>query len=482
MAALALRARRPDVAVTLIQSSRVPIIGVGESTTPVMVAFLHGYLGLDVEKFMAQVRPTWKLGVKLLWGQPGEYFFNFPFDAHGVCDSYVHTGDINSCSLGSRLMSTGSGPHLQRPDWSYQSLLPLMPYAYHLDNGRLVAYLKDRAREVGLEEVDALLVRAERSPEGGIGALIADDGRRFDYDLYLDCTGFASRLLGDALETPFISFESSLFTDRAIVAAVPNGGNFGAFTLAETMDAGWCWSLPQAEEDHRGYVFSSTFITLDDAADEMKTKNPGMSEPRLVQFTSGRRTDWWRHNVVGIGNAYGFVEPLEATALHMIVREITHLVANLDRGLRDQHVRDHLNQGIGACWDYIRGHLALHYKFNQKMNTPFWRACREHTDLGVLESVVDAALGCAGVADTSRTTRDDARYALRSTADETELLLLGQQVLPSQAIGPTRSREDWDRQWARIGGVARRASHREGLGGAGLPLPGPGRPCRRPMV
>ena len=100
MAALALRARRPDVAVTLIQSSRVPIIGVGESTTPVMVAFLHGYLGLDVENFMAHVRPTWKLGVKLLWGQPGEYFFNFPFDAHGVCDSYVHTGDINSVLSG----------------------------------------------------------------------------------------------------------------------------------------------------------------------------------------------------------------------------------------------------------------------------------------------------------------------------------------------------------------------------------------------
>lgn len=457
MAALALRARRPDVGVTLIQSSRVPIIGVGESTTPVMVAFLHGYLGLDIDEFMARVQPTWKIGVKLLWGQPDDYYFNFPFDAHGLRDSYAHSGDINSCSLGSLLMTAGSGLHLQRANWSYQSLLPVLPYAYHLDNRRLVAHLKDRAKAVGLNEVDALLVGAERNPEGGISAMIADDGTRFDYDLYLDCSGFASRLLGQALGTPFISFESSLFTDRAIVASVPHGGVFGPCTVAETMDSGWCWSLPQADEDHRGYVFSSRFITADEAADEMRTKNPGMSEPRQVNFTSGRRTDWWRHNVVGIGNAYGFVEPLEATALHMIVREITHLVANLEVGLRCQDVRDDLNQGIGACWDYIRGHLALHYKFNQKATTPFWRACREHTDLGVLRSVVDDALGRGRLVDRPQEAPDGARYALRSIADETDLLLLGQKVFPSETVVPNQSRAGWDRHRARLAGVARRA-------------------------
>ncbi|MGH3803116.1 MAG: tryptophan halogenase family protein, partial [Pseudonocardiaceae bacterium] len=457
MTALAFRARRPDVEVTMIQSSRVPIIGVGESTTPVMVPFLHGYLGLDIDEFMNRVKPTWKIGVKLLWGQPSDYYFNFPFDAHGLGDSYVHSGDINSCSLGSLLMTAGSGLHLHNPDWSYQSLLPVLPYAYHLDNRRLVAHLQNRARAVGLNEVDALLVSAERNPEGGISALIADDGARFDFDLYVDCSGFASRLLGEALGTPFISFASSLFTDRAIVATVPHGGVFGPSTVAETMDAGWCWSLPQADEDHRGYVFSSQFITADEAADEMLAKNPGMSEPRQVDFTSGRRAEWWRHNVVGIGNAYGFVEPLEATALHMIVREISHLIANLEGGLRGQRVRDDLNQGIAACWDYIRGHLALHYKFNQRADTAFWRACREHTDLGVLKPVVDSALERGSFVERPQEAPDSARYALRSVTDETDLLLLGQKVVPAEAVVSMQSRVGWDRDRVGLARVACRA-------------------------
>ncbi len=391
LTALAIKSWRPETRVTLIESSRIPIIGVGEATTPPLVPFLHNFLGLDVHQFMRDVKPTWKLGIRFEWGRLS---FNYPFMPGLVGDAYVHDGDIDHASLGSVLMNADRMPFRKQPG-GVLSMLPKLWFAYHLDNEPFVHHLRGRARRAGVVHRDATVARVEvgESPdlEPVVTRLVTETGQEMTFDLYIDCTGFRSLLLGEALKSPFEDFSSSLFCDRAVVANVPHGGKILPYTTAETMDHGWCWNIPQVGENHRGYVFASSFASDQQAADEMRERNPGMSEPHIIPFSSGRRRDFWRGNVIAVGNSYGFVEPLESTALHMILIHITRIINLLDenRAGTEDHDRDTLNRRVGAHWDYLRWFLAIHYKFNQRKNTPFWRACRADVDISGLQDVVD---------------------------------------------------------------------------------------------
>lgn len=157
------------------------------------------------------------------------------------------------------------------------------------------------------------------------------------------------------------------------------------------MDAGWAW---QIEHDHlinRGYVFSSAFLSDDEAAAEFIRKNPKVKDPRLITFTSGVYERSWVKNVVAIGNASGFVEPLEATSLAVICESSALLIETLvdSQFLIHPTARKYYNQTARHTWDSIRRFLAMHYKFNTRLDTPFWKACREDTDLTGAEEIVE---------------------------------------------------------------------------------------------
>jgi len=394
LAALALRRKVPGLAVTLIESPDVPIIGVGEATTPLMPQFLHVDLGLDVHTLFAEVLPTFKLGIRFLWGAPGDGDFNYPFGPLHLLEPLVYGEegriDLRACSLQSLLMAEGAvGLYPEgaegggQPDaWTCRLGTE---NAYHLDNERFVAYLQRRAAAAGVERLEATLVDAEVADDGRggheVSSLVLADGRRLSFDLYVDCTGFRSLLLERALGSSWRSFEKSLWTDRAVVAAVPHGGRVRPYTTAETMAAGWCWSTPQTDADHRGYVYSSAFLGEEDAEKEMRRANPGMGAARQVRFRAGRHEHFWLGNVVALGNAYGFVEPLESTALHMLIRQIGLLTGLFPLRRAERSLQPLLNRKVGDWWDYLRWFLALHYRFNRRLDTPFWRACRAEVDV-----------------------------------------------------------------------------------------------------
>jgi tryptophan halogenase len=167
-----------------------------------------------------------------------------------------------------------------------------------------------------------------------------------------------------------------------------------AYTTAETMDAGWCWQIEHEHWINRGYVYSSRFISDELAREELVRKNPKViedgREPRIVKFRTGRYRRMWVGNVVGIGNSSGFVEPLEATALATIVVQCRSLAFTLFDclGRPTPSLAALYNQLICGSWDEIRDFIAIHYKFNTKLDTPFWRACRADTELGTAEPLV----------------------------------------------------------------------------------------------
>lgn len=451
--ALAIKRRFPDTAVTVVESKEIPIIGVGEATTTLMPPFLHQQLGIDGVELFEAVRPTFKLGIRFEWGLPGGYSFEYPFGEADPVHAFLHEGSLRMQSLTSALMAENQAPLLRGPDGDVLSLLPRVKFAYHLNNAPFVAYLTRVARERGIHHVDLRVDRVVPRADGrGIGAVVAADGTELVFDFFVDATGFRSLLLEGALGSPFQSYASSLFCDRAVVATVPQPpGLIRPYTTAETMDAGWCWRIPVHGEDHRGYVYSSRFLDDERATAEMRARNPGMGEPWFVRFRSGRHRDFWVGNAAAVGNAYGFVEPLESTALHMVIVEIAHLLAIFE-AMESPEARPSLeatvNRSVGEHWDDLRWFLSLHYRFNRRLDTPFWRAARAEVDISGLASAVERfqRSGPWGLAEDQGLGLRDPTFGWSGLM----ILLLGQQVPAEQPFPGRISAEVWAERLARL--------------------------------
>jgi tryptophan halogenase len=291
LTALALREKRPWLDVSLVESRDIPVIGVGEATVPEMVWFLHHYLSIDPVEFFSEVRPTWKLGIKFAWG-PDPSGFTAPFDwaghSIGMLGALADSGSVDGFSVQSLLMLADRTPVLGLGDGPV-SLMKYLPWAYHLDNVRLVGYLAGLAERRGVRHIDATVTDVVVRGGEWVDHLRTVDGRELRYDLYVDCTGFRSKLLGEALDVPFESYADSLFTDSAVTGSRDHGGCPKPYTTSTTMDAGWCWTIPVPDGDHLGYVYSSRDISDEQAAQELQDRFPGASAPKYVRFKSGRR-------------------------------------------------------------------------------------------------------------------------------------------------------------------------------------------------
>ncbi len=461
LTALGLRRAFPELTVSVIASSKIPIIGVGEATTPLLPKYLHCFLGLDVVELYEKVQPTWKLGIKFIWGKPGDYHFNYPFMPGDLVESLLYEGHINGSNHQSRLMSMDRTFVLELPDGSWRSYMQYEPFAYHLENRRFVAYLEEQLEGAGVQLFDRTVMDAEVRDDQTIGGLICEEGERLQYDLYIDCSGFRSLLL-EKLGSRFISFETSLPANTAVTASVPNHGFIKPYTTALTMNHGWCWVIPHGDVDHLGYVHCSTFCSVDEAERELRDTFPGSTgHVGVVRFRSGRHEHFWRGNVVAIGNAYAFVEPLESTAIHVIIEEINCLLNNFPETLECRHIVRYVNERVNARWDQLRGFLSIHYKFNGRLDTAFWKFCRRELDISEAQKYIDVFREMAPLY--GRRHRlweapelfDDAGY---------DTLLLGQGIA-GRLMQPKYTREQWRERFDAGAAILQTAkTHAEALG------------------
>jgi tryptophan halogenase len=394
MAALALKTRLPQLDVTVIRSKDIGIIGVGEGSTPTLTSFLHGYLRVSLRRFIEVARPTWKLGLKFLWGPRPHFYYpfgpgldtklrNLPKAVGFFCRD-----DVEDATPISALMARNK-VFPRTPDGAPQ-MHPTV--AYHFENENFVRFLEGAASTLGVRLLDDTVTETLRNDDG-VAGLRLSTGALESADLFVDCSGFASVLLGNALGEPFIDFGSSLACDRAVVGGWARGPNepIQPFTTCETMDAGWCWQIEHERRVNRGYVYSSSFVTDEQAEQDFRRRNPTVGPTRVVRFRSGRYRARWVGNVVAIGNASGFVEPLEATALGVIAAQSESLADTLfGSDCRPTPTQKRLiNHAHARHWDTIRGFIALHYRFNTRLDTPFWRRCRAETDLVSAAPVVE---------------------------------------------------------------------------------------------
>jgi tryptophan halogenase len=394
VAAASLRKTVPDISVTVLRSKDIPIIGVGEGTTLSVTDFLHDYLKVPSAQFFDIARPTWKLGIRFNWGPRKAFYYPFVSSVDAYVPGVPHPigfychDQLDYVDPWSALMAHDKafprGPH-------GAPMMAGRKFAYHFENERLVDYLERYTAAAGVATMEGTVVDVRRD-EFGVTGLVLKTGDIVEADLFIDSSGFVSTLLGQAMQEPFVSFKSTLFCDRAVVGGWDRTGEpIKPYTTCDTLTAGWSWRIEHETRINRGYVFSSEFIS-DEAADaEFRKLNPKVTSTRIVKFRSGRYRNMWAGNVVAIGNAGGFVEPLEATAIGAICMQSRLLAeALLESGGRI--LKSHVNLYNNQCarnWDSIRTFLAVHYKYNTLIDTPFWRAIWNDCDLAGAEPIVD---------------------------------------------------------------------------------------------
>jgi tryptophan halogenase len=398
LAAISLKRKIPQLSVRVVRSPEIGVIGVGEGTTPNFPGHLFNFLGISRRRFYELAQPVWKLGIRFVWGPRGwfDYSFEPQLDVHRgdlprpngfYCDE-----EFSDASLTGALMHRGKA-FARRAD------APAVPdvhgwHGFHIENRKLVEVLELVARTVGVEFTDGKVSGATRGSEGGITAVHLEDGRTLTADFFVDASGFRSELLGKALGEPYVPFDKQLFCDRAVVGGWERGPDepILPYTTAETMDAGWAWQIEHEHFVNRGYVFCSGAISDDDARAEFVRKNPKAArDGRVVKFRSGRYRRAWVDNVWAIGNACGFVEPLEATSLMVICAQCATLAQLLQYTLLSPtpSVRKLYNRVVADNWDEIRDFLALHYKLNTMLDTAFWRQCRAETDVSAIGDLLE---------------------------------------------------------------------------------------------
>jgi tryptophan halogenase len=392
IAAITLKRRLPNLKITVLRSPDIGVIGVGEGTTAVFPRHFFEQLKLKPQQFYTEAQPTWKLGIKFLWGPRREFYYTFAYEYQ---NRFAELSRNNGFYFNHDVPYAGIISALMAHDKAFGRRTDGLPqfhnnHAFHIENQKLVVWLEKVSREFGIEVRD-VTVRPETGP-AGIGALITETGERITADLYVDSSGFRSELLGRALNEPFLDYGDSLFCDRAVIGGWSRTDeSIKPYTVAETMAAGWCWQIEHENWINRGYVYSSKFISDEAALQEFLAKNPKASnQPRVVKYRTGRYVRNWVGNVVGIGNAVGFVEPLEATALQIICVEATTLAESLVDSLCQPPptLIELYNRYNAQAWDDIRDFLAVHYKFNTRLDTPFWKAARSDTKLHGAEFLV----------------------------------------------------------------------------------------------
>jgi tryptophan halogenase len=382
MAAISLATALPGSTVELVESEEIGIVGVGEASFPMLRSY-HKQNGIDETEFLRATDGTFKLGIEFRdWRAKGHRFFHTfgDFDDLGgpacLWGQYRRVNDPALGALGEQCLPTvmASQGRFALPPSKRANLYN---YAYHFDATLYAGFLRSIALSRGARRTEGRIVEVKRRADGGVDRLTLADGRVVAGDLFIDCSGFVSLLLGRALEEPFVDFSRWLPVDRAwAVPSEPSGPGIAPHTIATALEAGWAWRIPLRNRVGNGHVFASRYVDEERARTRLleQLDGPALAEPRLLRFTTGHRERFWVHNVVGLGLSSGFLEPLESTSILLIQRGLGKMIELLLPGARPVAplVADY-NRGMVRVFERIRDFIILHYCLTGRRDSALWR-------------------------------------------------------------------------------------------------------------
>jgi tryptophan halogenase len=369
------------VEITLVESDAIGTVGVGESTIPTARTF-HQLLGIDEAAFMRATAASFKLGIRFEnWLREGDTYFH----SFGSVGRSVHLADFQHFWLEAK--QRGFGGELD--DYSLEAQAAAagkfatgpestLAYAYHLDATAYARFLRGLAEPAGVRRVEGKIVDvAQDGASGLIEALVLESGERIEGDLFIDCTGFRSLLVGGAMAQKFEDWGHWLRTDSALVVQTEGVGPPVPYTRVIAHQAGWRWRIPLQHRVGNGWVFASGAMSDDDAHTALDGAIEGatVSEPRLIRFRPGYREPWVG-NCIAIGLSGGFLEPLESTSIHLLMIAATRLIQLFPFGGVTPSLAQRFNAQTRREWEHVRDFLVMHYALNERDDSAFWRDYR----------------------------------------------------------------------------------------------------------
>lgn len=393
--------------ITLIESKDVPIIGVGESTTGQMPYLINNSTYLNELDFLKATGSTFKYGIRhsdwkvvghsfnspLLPGWYNEtryphesydYIRNYHLAAQKSVDNFYHSKCMNQ----HKVFYVKGSPNNKYPDIvpdSGYKLLGATGYGYHMDAYLTSDYLRSKALNTGrINRIENTVKQVDRNSKGYVTSLTLADGSSVEGDLFIDCSGF-SRLLKDK-DNKFISYSNHLLVDTALI--IPKQypediDHVRTYTNAKAMKNGWMFEIPLQKRMGRGYNFSSKHTTKEEAHKELEQSlGEEVDVKNVISFEPGRLEKFWDKNVLHVGISSGFMEPLEATTIHISLKQMEHFMEEYYHNMIDldnQALQNQFNYAMTSMYDDNRDFLIYHYH-NTRQDTDFWKdASSENT-------------------------------------------------------------------------------------------------------
>ncbi|MGS2722383.1 tryptophan halogenase family protein [Porticoccus sp. GXU_MW_L64] len=377
-----------QISVTLVESPTTKIIGVGEGTWPTMRATLSK-MGISETDFIRQCNATFKQGAKFArWvnGDKEDFYYHPLMLPQGFSKidlasywhsdgQYGHESFSNAVCFQEQLCEQGLAPKMiTTPEYG-----SIANYAYHLDAGKFATFLHDHCTKVlGVQHILADVTAVKSTPDGDIASLTTTEAGDIEGDLFVDCTGFRSLLLGEHYNIPFVDHSDVLFIDTALAVQVPyqsEDDDIACHTISTGQSAGWIWDIGLSNRRGIGHVYSSRYNSEDNARQELASYvGDGFDADavRKIPIKSGHRELFWHRNCVAVGLSAGFLEPLEASAIVLVELSAAMIAEQLParRSVMDIVAR-RFNDTFLYRWGRIIDFLKLHYILSQRTE-PFW--------------------------------------------------------------------------------------------------------------
>ena len=377
--------------IRLVESEAIGIVGVGEASVPHLRLFNSQWLGIDEADFVRRTQATAKLGIQFKdWGRIGDsYIHGFGAPGRSLGPLPFHQlwlkqrlagkagpiGDYSAQGLMAPLGKFAPGERNAAPD----SPLADIAYAYHFDATLYARFLRELAESRGVERIEGKITHVnQRAGDGFIESVTLESGQVVDGELFIDCSGFRGLLIEETLGTGYVDWSHWLPCDRALAVPSERVDPVTPYTRATARAAGWQWRIPLQHRTGNGYVYSSRHVSDDEASATLLANLDGraLAEPRRLAFTTGMRNKFWNRNVVALGLASGFLEPLESTSIYLVQSGITRLLGLFPRRDINPLLAERYNRDTAAEYERIRDFLILHYHATARDDTPFWDACR----------------------------------------------------------------------------------------------------------
>jgi tryptophan halogenase len=390
------------IRIVVIESDEISTIGVGEATIPPINNF-NTALGIDEDEFVKATQATFKLGIQFRnWGTLGhEYIHGFGTMGHptGVVDFHHYWLKMHQAGRVDRitdyslnLLACEKNKFLRANKDIPNSPLADIGHAFHFDAGLYAKYLRAYAEKHGAVRIEGRIVGVDQHPETGFVQSVAmQNGDVHAADLFVDCSGFHGLLIEKTLQTGYHDWSHWLPCNRALAVPCESVEPLTPYTRSTAHAAGWQWRIPLQSRIGNGHVYCSEYISDDEAAAVLvgNLDGAGLAEPRPIKFVTGMRKRFWNKNVVAIGLASGFMEPLESTSIHLIQKGVSRLVAFFpDRGFDDADIAE-FNRQSQVEYEQIRDFIILHYKANQRTDSPFWQYCANMSVPETLQQKID---------------------------------------------------------------------------------------------